>query len=235
MKLEAVDDLVDQLALGAKGQADQLEIGTQGGLDHGPVGGIVRRCEHLIGVGRRLYLARDSPLQGSGESWSIGAVDEDRFADQGVIGRTGPIFVRHADAGGIGCGDAAGQECCNVKFLPWLQIAADDDGNLGGKSDRRLAQRAPLHASITQVRPVTSRPTPIAPRQKAGAGRSFSAVTKAVKAATQRKSMTATAKSNSIRPAQQPMQNSPWRRPIITAPRLPSRHSLKMKPSVERQ
>ena len=134
MKLEAVDDLVDELALGAKCQADQLEIGTQGDLDGSSVGGIVRRCEHLLGIDRRLHVARNRPIEGPREGWAIGAVDEDRFADQRVIGRAGRIFVWRSDRGGIGSGDAAGQEGCNVKLLPWLQIAADDDGNLGGKS-----------------------------------------------------------------------------------------------------
>src|SRR5262245_38837684 len=235
MKFEAVDDLVDQLAFGAKCQADQLEIVTQDGLDGGSVGGIVRGCEHFLGIDRRLDIARNRPIECPGESRLVGAVDEDRFADQAVIGRAGAIFVGCSNAGGKGGGDAARQKCCNVEFLPWLEIAADDDGDLGDKFVRRLAHRPPLHAKKMQASPETSRPTPIASRQKTGAGRSFSAVTAAVKPATQRKSMTATANSNNIRPPQQPMQNSPWRRPITTAPRLPSRHSLRMKPSVERQ
>ena len=55
-------------------------------------------------------------------------------------------------------------------------------------------------------------------RQNFGPGRSFSAVTRTVNAATHRKSITATANSSTISAAQQPRQNKPCRSPITTAP-----------------
>jgi hypothetical protein len=88
---------------------------------------------------------------------------------------------------------------------------------------------------MTQASPAANKLAPIATRQNIGPGRSFSAVTMAVKAATHRTSMTATAKSSSISPVQQAMQNTPCRSPMPAAPSLPSRHSLKMNPVGERQ
>src|SRR5689334_24923784 len=98
MEFEAVDNLVDGFALGPKAQADQVEIGTGDGLDGRPVGGIVAGCEHLLGIDRGRYLARDGPLEGPGQSRTIAAVDEDRFADQGVVVRTRGILVALANA-----------------------------------------------------------------------------------------------------------------------------------------
>ena len=63
-------------------------------------------AEHLLGIDRRLHVARNRPIEGSREGWAIGAVDEDRFTDQGLIGRAGRIFVWRSDRGGIGSGDA---------------------------------------------------------------------------------------------------------------------------------
>src|SRR6185312_2483559 len=94
---------------------------------------------------------------------------------------------------------------------------------------------ATFHAATANAAPATSSAAPIATRQNLAPGSNFSAVTSAVNAATQRRSITATANSSTISAAQQPRQNSPWRKPITTAPSAPSRHSDKMKPSAERQ
>ena len=57
-------------------------------------------------------------------------------------------------------------------------------------------------------------------------GSTFSATTKAVSTAPQTMFMMPTANSTAISIQQQPMQKMPWRRPITTAPALPSRHSV---------
>ena len=34
----------------------------------------MRRCEHLLGIDRRLHIARNRPIEGPSEGWAIGAV-----------------------------------------------------------------------------------------------------------------------------------------------------------------
>jgi hypothetical protein len=74
MKLQPVDDLVDHLAFGALGQANQIEIGADHGLHHFAVGGIVRRLEHVIGINRGLHVSRQRPLQRAGQRRPVGAI-----------------------------------------------------------------------------------------------------------------------------------------------------------------
>jgi len=63
VKLQPVDDLVDHLALGAHGKADQIEFGADHGLHHFAVGRIVGRPEHVLGIDGRLDVARQRPLR----------------------------------------------------------------------------------------------------------------------------------------------------------------------------
>ncbi len=110
---------------------------------------------------------------------------------------------------------------------------ADDAAAMSGGVQRHASDAR--NAATENAAPAASKAMPMPRRQNFGCGSSFSAVTSTVNPATQRRSMTATANSSTISAAQQPMQNRPWRKPMIAAPSAPSRHSLKMKPSGERQ
>jgi len=79
----------------------------------------------------------------------------------------------------------------------------------GLEAPLQLARWGSPSAQSHVRQPAANKPTPIAIRQNRGLGKSFSVVTMPVKAATQRRSMTATANSNNMSPAQQPMQNNP--------------------------
>ena len=109
VKLQAVDNLVDDLPVGAKCQSNQVEVGSLYGPNGPSVGDIVRRCEHLLAIDRGFHVAADGSVQGPGECRPIGRVDQDRLADERVIARAGRILVWLPDAVGI-CRGYAGRD-----------------------------------------------------------------------------------------------------------------------------
>src|ERR1700683_3952109 len=98
VKLQAVDDLVDHLALRAHGQPHQIEFAADHGLHHLAVGGVVRGREHVLGIDRGLDVARQRPLQRAGKLRPVGAVDQDRLADQRQILGAGAVLIGLAAA-----------------------------------------------------------------------------------------------------------------------------------------
>ena len=131
MKLQTVDDLVDDLAVGAKCQADEIEIVARNRLDGGAIGRVVRRLEHVLGIHGGLYVARDGPVQRAGQCGSVGAVDQDRLPDQRVIRRARPVRVR------LRRYSPETPPQCRLPGRPphsasaMSPLAADRDGNLG--------------------------------------------------------------------------------------------------------
>ena len=67
---------------GAHGEADQVEFGADHGFDHFAVGGVVRGLEHVLGIDRGRNVARQRPFKRAGKRRAVGAVDQDRLADQ---------------------------------------------------------------------------------------------------------------------------------------------------------
>ena len=100
MKLQTVDDLVYRLALGAHGQADQIEIGAHHRLHRLAVGGVMRGLEHVLGIDRGRDVARQRALERAGQRRAVGAVDQDRLADQRQIFCARSVLVRLPDAFG---------------------------------------------------------------------------------------------------------------------------------------
>src|SRR5918999_4680452 len=82
VKLQPIDDLVDHLALGAHREADEIELGADHALNHLAVGGVMRGLEHVLGIDRWRNVAGERPFERAGQRRTIGAVDQDRLADQ---------------------------------------------------------------------------------------------------------------------------------------------------------
>src|SRR6476646_4729357 len=122
VKLQAVDDLVDHLALGAHGKTDQIEIG----VDHRPhrlaVCRIMGRPEHVRGIDGGLDVARQRPPERAGQRRPVGAVDQDGLADQRQVSGTRAVLVRLADAFRKAGRDPAGQKAGNVQLLPRFEV-----------------------------------------------------------------------------------------------------------------
>ena len=131
VKLQAVDDLVDDLALGAQRNTHQIELGARNRLHHLAVRGIVAGLEHVLGVDRRHHAARQRAVERARQRGTVGAIDQDRLADQPQVFRARAVFIGLADAFRICRGDAAGEERRDVELLPGFEIGADDDGDLG--------------------------------------------------------------------------------------------------------
>ena len=114
MKLQPVDDLVDHLALGAHGEPNEIKLGADHGAHHLAVGGVMRGLEHVFGIDR----GRDAPgqraFERAGKRRSVGAVDQDRLADQRKISGARAVFIGLADAFRKRRRDAAGQECSDT-------------------------------------------------------------------------------------------------------------------------
>jgi hypothetical protein len=98
VKLQTVDDLVDRLALGPHGKTHQIEIGADHAPHRFPIGGVMRGLEHVLGIDGGRDVARQRPLKRAGQRRPVGAVDQDRLADQLQISGAGTIFVGLADA-----------------------------------------------------------------------------------------------------------------------------------------
>ena len=131
MKLQAIHDLVDYLALAAHGNADQIELTADHGLDRFPIGRVMRGLEHILGVNRGRHVAGERPFERAGQCRPIGTIDQDRLADQGQICGAGAVLIGRADAFGIGGDNAAGQERGHVELLPGFEVDPDHDGDLG--------------------------------------------------------------------------------------------------------
>ena len=106
MKLQAIDDLVDHLALGAKGEPDQIEFGAKDPLHGRAVGFVMRGPEHVFGIDGGRHIAGERALQGTRERCAVRAVDQDWLADQRQIFRARAILVSFADASGKGGGNS---------------------------------------------------------------------------------------------------------------------------------
>ena len=117
-----LDDLVDHLALGAHGEPDQIEFGADHGAHHLAVGGVMRGLEHVLGIDRGRDVARQRPLERAGERGAVGAIDQNRLADQRQIFRAGAVAIGLADAFGKRRGNAAGEEGSDVELLPRFEI-----------------------------------------------------------------------------------------------------------------
>src|ERR1700733_241996 len=91
VKLQAVDDLVDHLALGAHRQPDEIQLGADHGLDRLAVGRIMRGLEHILGIDGGLHASGQRPLERAGQRRPVGAIDQDRLADQRQIAGAGAV------------------------------------------------------------------------------------------------------------------------------------------------
>ena len=98
VELQPIDDLVDHLALGTQGQPHEIEITPRHRLHRGAVGLVMGGLEHVLGVERRCDIARQRPFQRARQRCAVGAVDQDRLADQRQIFCFRAVFVRRADA-----------------------------------------------------------------------------------------------------------------------------------------
>ena len=63
VEFQPIDDLVDHLALGAHGDANEIEVRTRDRLHHLAAGRVMRRSEHVLGIERRRRIARQRPFQ----------------------------------------------------------------------------------------------------------------------------------------------------------------------------
>src|SRR5882724_6680326 len=110
MKLQPIEDLVDHLALGAQREPDEIEVASPNRLDRGAVGGVVGGREHVLDIERGRDVAGQRAFERARQRRAVGAVDQDRLADQRQIARAGTVFVSVADAFRKRRGYAAGQE-----------------------------------------------------------------------------------------------------------------------------
>ena len=133
MKLQPIDNLVDHLALGTHREADEIEIGARDRLHDLAVGGIMRGREHVLGVERRFDATRERAVQRPRQRGAVGAVDQDRLADQGQIARPRSVFVVVTDTFGEGCGDAAGEEAVGSREAKAAEVlvAIGHEADLG--------------------------------------------------------------------------------------------------------
>jgi hypothetical protein len=91
----------------------------------------MRGLEHVLGIDRGLHIAGQRALKRAGKLRPVGAVDQDRLADQRVIESTGTVLVRFADAFRKGGGNAAGEERSDIQLLPRLEVGPNHDRDLG--------------------------------------------------------------------------------------------------------
>ena len=131
MKLQSIDDLVDHPALGAHRKPDEIEVSARH-RPHGlAIGGVVRGLEHFLGIDGRRDIARQRAVERARQRGAVGAVDQDRLADQRQILRPRGVAIGLADAFGEFGGDAAAEEGGDVELLPRFQIGPDHDRDLG--------------------------------------------------------------------------------------------------------
>src|ERR1700733_8840026 len=80
MEFQAIDDLVDHLAFGAHGNANEIEISASDRPHHLAIGGVMRGPEHVFGVDGRRHVARQRPFERAGKRRAVGAIDQDRLS-----------------------------------------------------------------------------------------------------------------------------------------------------------
>ena len=142
MKLQSVDYLVDDLAVGAESQPHEVEVGPLHGPDHLAVRRIVRGPEHVLGVDRGLDAARERAIERPRECRPVGAVDQDRLADQRVVAVARAVLVGMADTIREGSRDSARKERRDIELLPRLKVVADDQAILVSNCIQRLVDVA---------------------------------------------------------------------------------------------
>jgi hypothetical protein len=132
VEFQPIDDFVDHLALCAHGDPDEIEVRTRDRLHHLAVGRVMRRSEHVLGIERRRHFARQRPSQRARQRCAVGAIDQDRLADEREISGAGTVFIGATDTGGKGGGNAAGEKMRRLSASAMaLEIGPDHDRNLG--------------------------------------------------------------------------------------------------------
>src|SRR5271170_3963334 len=85
-------------------------------------GGVMRRLEHVFGIDRRCDVARQRSVERAGKSGTVGAVNQDRLADQRQIARTRAVFIRLADTFGKCRRNTRREERSDIELLPDFEI-----------------------------------------------------------------------------------------------------------------
>lgn len=141
MQLQPLDDLVDLLALGMEPKADEIERIRRHRRDGGAVVAIIAGCEQFFGIEMRPDTALLCPLQHVRKLGTARGEDQDRLADQGPVEAAGRILIRFACEFGGGSDEPAGEEACDIEFLPGCEIIANHDGDLGIVTHGCIANR----------------------------------------------------------------------------------------------
>jgi hypothetical protein len=130
VEAQTVDDLVDRLALGAEGDADEIEIFGGDVRDRGSVRLVVVRREELLRIDRRSDTAAHRALVGPPESRPVGLVHEHGLNEHRQVLGPRCVPVRLTDDAGDGSGDPADEERRDVRLLPCDEVVPKNDGDL---------------------------------------------------------------------------------------------------------
>ncbi len=131
-------DLVDELPVGVKRDADDPRVvGAEAGEDLA-VCGIVAGREHLLDIGGGADLALQRPAVDGAQRPGIRRQHDDGLDAQRVVDIAGRITIGFADELRFLTDDTAGQERGDVQLLPGLKIIAQDDGEFGFEHAAKL-------------------------------------------------------------------------------------------------
>lgn len=142
MKLQALDHLVDEFALGMKGKPGEVEaVGCDRG-DRGAIVDIIESPEQVARKDRRQDAAVARPVQAARELFLCRGKDQDRLAHQRSIGAAGSVAIALAHDLRVASGKAATQKGGDIQFLPGSEVLPHDNGDLSveGHGDDPRAQ-----------------------------------------------------------------------------------------------
>ena len=131
MPREAIDDLVDHLALGPERHADEIELVCAHRSDRRAVRLVVRRLEELFREDRELLdAALHRSLIRPAQGRRVGLEHQHRLPEHRQVSVPGAVDVGLADDAGLGPGNAADEERRHVRPLPVCEVIAQDNDQL---------------------------------------------------------------------------------------------------------
>jgi hypothetical protein len=131
MELQAIDYLVDDLAVGSIRETNQVQIATSDCLNRGAMGRVVVVL-NMSSVYTAGFTSRAIARSRARASAALSAPEvKVGWRNQPVVVRSGAICVRLADTAGKRRRNTTREESSHVQLLPYLKVAADHDGNLG--------------------------------------------------------------------------------------------------------
>src|SRR5215472_6069039 len=132
----ALGDLVDGAAWAVHGHADQIQAGTVNSTHRGPVVPVVACREEIRGEDGQGDAPADGALAGFRQGLLACFEYEDRLAEHRQVLRSVRVRVRLADHFRVPLPDAADQERGHIQPLPYFQVVAQQNRDLGVEPDR---------------------------------------------------------------------------------------------------